>query len=73
MSKLIKVGNEYHMINDDDTTISVKESVSFLALALFEDVAELRKNEADAEKRMPLEIMALNALCNAEKTLNGIG
>lgn len=73
MSKLIKVGDEYHMINDDDTTINVKESVSFLALALFEDVVELRKNEADAEKRMPQEIMALNALCNAEKTLNGRG
>lgn len=73
MSKLIKVGDEYHMINDDDTTINVKESVSFLALALFEDVVELRKNEADAEKRMPQEIMPLNALCNAEKTLNGRG
>lgn len=69
MSKLIKVGDEYHMINDDDTTISVKESVSFLALSLVEDLIEMDSVEKDIQKKIATKCMALNAITNAAQVI----
>lgn len=72
MDKLVKVGNEYHIMNrDDDNTTTVRDTVSFVALALFEDIKELKKTETDVEKRIPQELMALNSIINAANFLYG--
>ena len=69
MSKLIKVGNEYHMINDDDTTMSVKESVSFLALSLIKDIVKMDSVEEDIQKKIISKCAALNAISNAAQVI----
>lgn len=72
MDKLFKVGNEYHMMNEgDNNVITVRDTVSFMALALFEDIQELKKTETDVEKRIPQEFMALNSIINAANFLYG--
>lgn len=45
------------------------ESIRKLADYLMEDVEKARSGDYDAEKRVGLEVVALNALCNAERTL----
>lgn len=72
MDKLIKVENEYHIMNEDtDSTTTVRDTISFVALALFEDIQELKKTETDVEKRIPQELMALNSIINAANFLYG--
>lgn len=71
MDKLLKLGNQYHMVNNDsEETTTVRDTVSFLALALFEDVRELRNTEQDVQKRLALETMSLNAIAHATEVLS---
>lgn len=71
MDKLLKVGNQYHMVNNDsEETTTVRDTVSFLALALFEDVKEFRNTEQDVQKRLALETMSLNAITHATEILS---
>lgn len=72
MDKLLKVGDGYHMLNEGESqTTTVRDTVSFMALGLFEDIQELKKTETDVQKRIPQEIMALNSIINAAKFLYG--
>lgn len=48
----------------------VKESIEKLATYVMSDIEKTRQGSYEAEKRVGLEMMALNALCNAERTLN---
>lgn len=47
----------------------MKESIKKLADYVMEDAEKARSGDHDAEKRVGLEVVALNALCNAERTL----
>lgn len=69
MSKMIKVGDEYHMINDNDTTMSVKESVSFLALSLVKDIMKMDNVEEDIQEKIRLKCAAINAISNASQVI----
>ncbi len=46
----------------------MRENIEKLAKYVVSDIEELRNNSPESE-RLGIEIMALNALCNAEKTL----
>lgn len=46
-----------------------QESIKKLANYLFEDTEKAINGDCDAEKRVGFEVVALNALCNAERTL----
>lgn len=48
----------------------MKESIEKLATYVMSDIEKTRKGSYEAEQRVGLEMMALNALCNAERTLN---
>ena len=46
------------------------EKINTLCDQIYEDIQNLRKSgNYDVEKRLGVEIMALNALCNATKTI----
>ena len=47
----------------------MQESIKKLADYVMEDTEKARSGDYDAEKRVGLEVVALNALCNAERTL----
>lgn len=51
----------------------MKKEVKTLAEELFEDVQKVRESGVEEKDRVGIEIMALNALCNADKTLNEKG
>lgn len=44
---------------------SIKELAEYISL----DIEEMRNSDLKAIERLGAEVMALNALCNAEKTL----
>lgn len=70
MDKLIKVGNEYHMMNEDKSgTITVRDTISFLALALFEDICEYRKGKEGLAQQINIETNALNAIAAAQNVI----
>ena len=46
----------------EDTIMKLSEYVAL-------DIEELRSSDMKASERLGIEVMALNALCNAEKTL----
>lgn len=70
MSKPLRTGNEYRLVNDDDTTTSVKEAISYLSLSLFEDIVEMNKKDFDIQTKIELKCMALNAIANADKIIH---
>lgn len=47
----------------------MKNEIKKLAEHLVSDIEEMRNSEMKASERLGAEVMALNALCNAEKTL----
>ena len=47
----------------------VKDKIRILAEELFEDIQKSRNESIKEKEWIGMEIMALNALCNAEKTL----
>ena len=50
--------------------MSMQEKIKTLSDQVFEDIQSLRESgNYDVEKRLGVEIMALNALCNATKTI----
>lgn len=51
----------------------VKDKIRILAEELFEDIQKSRNESIKEKEWIGMEIMALNALCNAEKTLNEKG
>lgn len=51
----------------------MQESIQKLADYVMEDIEKARSGNYDAEKRVGLEVVALNALCNAERTLSKKG
>lgn len=68
--KILKVGDNYQMMNEEENgTISVKDAVSFLSLALFEDVCEYRKGKTELEKRIGIEVNALSSLAASLKSI----
>lgn len=51
----------------------MKEQIERLAQELFEDVQTIRDSGLEEKERIGIEIMAVNALCNAHKVLNEKG
>ena len=50
--------------------ILMQEEIKILCNQVFEDIQSLRESgNYDVEKRLGVEIMALNSLCNAAKTI----
>ena len=47
----------------------MKDKIRILAEELFEDIQKSRNESIKEKEWIGMEIMALNALCNAEKTL----
>lgn len=47
----------------------MKNEINKLAEYLVSDIEEMRNSDMKASERLGAEVMALNALCNAEKTL----
>ena len=48
----------------------MKEKIKTLCDQVYEDIQSLRESgNYDVEKRLGVEIMALNSLCNASKTI----
>lgn len=47
----------------------VKEKIKELAEIVFDDVKIVRESGTEPKDRIGAEIMALNAICNAERTL----
>ena len=48
----------------------MQEEIKILCNQVFEDIQSLRESgNYDVEKRLGVEIMALNSLCNAAKTI----
>ena len=48
----------------------MQDKIKTLSDQVYEDIQSLRESGSyDAEKRLGVEIMALNALCNATKTI----
>ena len=48
----------------------MREEIEKLAKNIVSDVEKVRNNEIGASERLAIEVMALNALCNAEKVLH---
>lgn len=49
----------------------MQEKIETLCNQVFEDIQSLRESGSyDVEKRLGVEIMALNAMCNAVKTIS---
>ena len=71
MNKLIKVEDEYYMLNKEETeTTSLKDAVNFLSFALYEDVCEYRKGKEELKEQIELESMVLNSLTESLKTIS---
>lgn len=51
----------------------LEEKIVELANELFEDIQRVRESGVEEKDRVGMEVMALNALCNAYKTMNGMG
>lgn len=51
----------------------MQESIKKLVNYVMEDTEKARSGDYVAEKRVGLEVVALNALCNAERTLSKKG
>lgn len=50
--------------------ILMQEKIKILCNQVYEDIQSLRESgNYDVEKRLGVEIMALNAMCNAVKTI----
>lgn len=49
----------------------MKKKIELLAGWVVEDIQKTRINDEEAKERIGAEVMALNALCNAENVLNG--
>lgn len=47
----------------------VQENIEKLISVVLEDVSEIRKSQMEAKDRLPVEIMALNAVANAQKVI----
>lgn len=47
----------------------VQEKIEKLICVVLEDVSEIRKSQMEVEDRLPVEIMALNAVANAQKVI----
>ncbi len=47
----------------------VQEEIEKLISVVLEDVSEIRKSQMEVEDRLPVEIMALNAVANAQKVI----
>lgn len=68
--KLFKVGNEYQLMNENESiTITTRDTVSFVMLALFEDICEYRKGNKELEGQITLETNVLNALAVAQNVI----
>lgn len=51
--------------------ILMQEKIKILCNQVYEDIQSLRESgDYDVEKRLGVEIMALNAMCNAVKTIS---
>lgn len=46
------------------------DKIKNLAEQLYEDIQEIRKSSVETRKRVGIEVMALNAICNADRLLN---
>lgn len=50
--------------------MSMQDKIKTLSVQVYEDIQNLRESgNYDVEKRLGVEIMALNAMCNAVKTI----
>ena len=47
----------------------MQEKIEKLISEILEDVSEIRKSQMEAKDRLPVEIMALNAVANAQKII----
>lgn len=47
----------------------VQEKIEKLIAEVLEDVSEIRESQMEAKDRLPVEIMALNAVANAQKVI----
>lgn len=47
----------------------VQEKIEKLIAEVLEDVFEIRESQMEAKDRLPVEIMALNAVANAQKVI----
>lgn len=47
----------------------MQEKIEKLISEVIEDVSEIRKSQMEAKDRLPVEIMALNAVVNAQKVI----
>ena len=47
----------------------MEEKIKILSECVISDIEELRNSDMKANERLGVEIMALNSLCNAERTL----
>lgn len=54
----------------EEKAICMKDKIKILSNQIYEDIQSLRESgNYDVEKRLGVEIMALNAMCNATKTI----
>lgn len=51
----------------------MKNEIKKIAEYVYSDVEEIRHSNIEEKERIGIEIMALNALCNAEKVLKNKG
>lgn len=47
----------------------MQEKIEKLIAEVLEDVSEIRESQMEAKDRLPVEIMALNAVANAQKVI----
>lgn len=47
----------------------MQEKIEKLISVVLEDVSEIRKSQMEIKDRLPVEIMALNAVANAQKVI----
>lgn len=74
--KILRVGNDFNMIADEDEneehsdTYSVRNLTNMIAINLVEDVKQYRKGNKELDRLIELETNALNALAKVTEVLN---
>ena len=73
MKKMLRVGDDFNMVQSEDSessdTYSVRNVMNLTALNLADDIKEYRNGNKELKELIPLEIMALNALVAATNAM----
>jgi len=70
MGNVLKIGDEYRMVTDNNEVITVTELLNLMAVNLGQDISEFRKGKKELSQQIAIETNAVTALSEAVKVLS---